>query len=667
MYWLSWALVVLIVGGLGGLAVRKDNIARLVGVGGCVFGCGLGVYGAVLCLLDRRYESQIQNWNVPFASLNVGIDGLTACFLVPTLAAAAMAGLYALKQNAGNYAQNRPREHWLFFNLTLASILLVLISRNAFLFLFAWEVMTVTSFLLVENDQRDPSRKGGWVYLTAGHLSAACLLAMFALLGAGGDSLDFSALGAGGLAASVVFVLACAGFGGKAGLFPFHAWYTESYPQSPPQVGALLSGAVGGMGMYGILRTLDILASGTIPPLWWGFVLTLAGLAGACSGALRSLGAKDISRFLAWSSVENYGLAATGIGFGLLGSSIGHPVLSLLGFSAAILHLANHSFSKTLLFLAAGNVMSRSGTRMFDRLGGLIHYLPLTGCLFLVGGLGASAIPPLNGFVGEFLLLLAAFDTAVSPAVPASATVLVFVAIAAIALTGGVAAAALAKGFGFIFLGTPRQALPKLAVKERRSQIIPPFVLAAACLAMAVLSQEALGLIKPTAERLVRIWQPSGFRLEEMEIWALKNPMGYVSGAAKGTLLLLAVIAISWLIRRVVSIGKKVEQAPTWDCGYADPKSSMQYTATSFVRPLSKTFQALSPIEEKSEHPAGLFPGKSSFVSSPPPVERAVGYARLFRLVSAVAAKVRQMQTGQVQTYLLYMAVVLVLLLIWKL
>ena len=666
----SWAVMALTIGGVGSWALRRrPGAAGLLGAAGCMAGGALGLWAAGSCLLFRRIESSRELWNVPFGSMNVGLDSLSALFLIPLFLVGAMAAWAALRRLPGDYAANRPHEHWLFLNLTLAGAALAILARNAVLFLFAWELMTVASFLLVENDQRDAGQRGGWVYLTAGHIGGACLFAMFALMAAGGGPLDFNTLKAAGGAMSAVFLLAFVGFGGKIGLFPFHAWYPESYPQSPAHVGAVLSGVVGNLGIYGILRVLLLLGRGEPPPAWWGYLLLFCGLASAVLGAARSLASRDLSRLLAWSSVENYGLVAAGMGLGLLGARNGNAPVAWLGFAGALFHMLNHSVSKALLFLSAGTVYVRTGSRVVDRMGGLMKRLPLTGLLFLIGALGAAAVPPLNGFASEFLLLMSAYHgaTGYQPATAGATTM--FVAVILLAVAGGLAVAAYLKAFGFVFLGNARGTGAASQAPERRRLLLPHAVLACAALALAAASPRALEIIGPTAGTLVRLWSEPGTAAGRTDI--LVSPaageLDILSSANTGCWLLAGCLALAFIVRRLLFAGKTGASAPTWDCGYAAPDSRMQYTSTSFSRPLADSFQVLIGNADDARPPEGFFPSGASFASSTPGIEKAAVFSRIFRLTAALAARVRVLQTGQVQMYLLYMAAVLVLLLLWKL
>ncbi|MDR1745235.1 MAG: hypothetical protein LBS30_05730, partial [Planctomycetota bacterium] len=473
-------------------------------------------------------------------------------------------------------------------------------------------------------------------------------------------------LGAAGTTASAAFLLACFGFGGKIGLAPLQTWYPEAYPAAPAHIGAILSGVVGNMGVYGLLRVLHILGgNGAPPPHWWGYLLVAAGLASGLLGAARSLASRDLSRLLAWSSVENYGLMAAGIGLGLLGAASDDSVVSFLGFAAAIIHMASHAVSKALLFLAAGSVYARSGTRTIDQMGGLLKRLPATGFLFLVGALGAASVPPLNGFIGEFLLLMAAFTGAGQYHAAAPESVAMFLTVVVVAAIGGLAVAAYLKAFGFIFLGNPRGAGAVSTSPERKRRLLPHAILAAAALALAALSPWALAVAAGPAARLVSLWQAR--ETGDLALWLSADGPRTLDSVFAGCWLLAGCLAIAHLLRRIVMRGGKTASGPTWDCGYAAPDNRMQYTASSFVRPVAESFHALVTLEDKENPPKGYFPASASFSSDTPGVERAWGFSHLFKYVSRIAGAIRVTQAGRVQIYLLYMAVALVILLMWKL
>ncbi len=675
LHFINVAIVILAVSGVTAWALRfKQNFSAMMGGVGCVVAGVIGLCGAGMTLFSQRIENSRQMLNAPYASLSLGLDSLSALFLLPLFLVGTLAAATALRRGPGDFAANRPHEHWLFYNFTLAGAALAVIARNAVLFMFAWEIMTVASFLLVENEQRERGgHGGGWIYLSAGHIGAAALFAMFALLGSQGlgqmrlGTLDFSSLGATGGVLSAAFVLAFVGFGGKVGLAPFQTWYPEAYPLAPAHVGAVLSGVVGNMGSYGLLRCLMLTGGAGASPFWSGYLLLGGGLVAALLGAARALAARDLSRLLAWSSVENYGLMGAGIGLGLLGASMGDGIVSFLGFAGTIFHMLNHSVAKALLFLSAGTVYARTGTRSLDGMGGLAKRIPCTGILFLVGALGAAAVLPLNAFGSEFLLLMAAFSGAACYARASGAAAVMFGMVAVVAVVGGLAVAAYIKAFGFVFLGNPRGPGAASAAPERRRFLLPHAVLAAVAAGLALASPWVFHYLRPTVTTLVRLWRQGPEGGVDVEVWMAGLGEHALEPVFIGVWLMLGCLLLAYLLRQLALRGKRQSVGATWDCGYAAPTNRMQYTATSFTRPLVDNFNVLVGIEDEANPPKGIFPGAASFKSWRPGVEKAFGFSQLFRWVLRAGVRTHVMQEGRVHWYLLYMAVVLVLLLAWKL
>jgi formate hydrogenlyase subunit 3/multisubunit Na+/H+ antiporter MnhD subunit len=289
----------------------------------------------------------------------------------------------------------RQRTSARFFNLLLASMLLVVTARNGVLFLVSWEIMSLSSFFLVMFEDEKPGvREAGWTYLVTTHLGTALLLAMFVLLGRNSGSLDFDALSAPEAIAGVVFLLGLIGFGTKAGLMPLHVWLPEAHPVAPSYVSAVMSGVMIKMGIYGLLRTLTWLGE---PPAWWGWTLLVLGVVSGVLGVLYALAQHDLKRLLAYHSVENIGIIAMALGVGLLGVHYRIPAMAALGFTGGLLHVVNHALFKSLLFLGAGSVLHATGVGDLDRLGGLLKRMPITGTTFLIGAAAICGLPPLNG------------------------------------------------------------------------------------------------------------------------------------------------------------------------------------------------------------------------------------------------------------------------------
>ncbi|MDE2293430.1 MAG: oxidoreductase, partial [Elusimicrobia bacterium] len=355
------------------------------------------------CLLGGGPVELRLPWSVPLGSFHVGLDALSSFFLVLVLLVSALCAVYGLGHRRAEGAE--PDASWLFYGLLAAGMALVVAARDGVLFLAAWEVMSLASFfLVVRDDGEEEVRAAGWTLLVAGQLGAAALLGLFVWLGRGG--LDFTALAAPTQgAAGALFLLALVGFGIKAGFVPFHAWLPEAYPAAPGHVAAVMSGVMIDMGVYGFLRTLGLLGP---PPAWWGWTLVGAGALGGVGGGLLSAAQRDLKRALAYSSVENMGVVALGLGLGLLGRAYADPVLAALGFGGALLHVLNHSLFKSLLFMGAGTASRASGTGDLEGMGGLLKRMPATGTCFLAGSAALMGLPPFNGFFSELLVMLAA-------------------------------------------------------------------------------------------------------------------------------------------------------------------------------------------------------------------------------------------------------------------
>ncbi|OGG57252.1 MAG: hypothetical protein A3F84_18500 [Candidatus Handelsmanbacteria bacterium RIFCSPLOWO2_12_FULL_64_10] len=596
------AVAILLVGAVASLAAPRAGAAAAVLAG------ALGIIPALAGASgDVRWA-----WSVPGGEFHVAVDGLSAFFLIPIFGLSALAAVYGVE-----YLARDRRPTWIFYNLLVAGMVLVVISRNAMLFLVAWEVMALASYFLVARDDEPAGR----TFLIASHLGTAFLLVMFVLLGR--SSLDFDSFAASG--SSLIFLLAVVGFGTKAGFVPFHVWLPEAHPAAPSHVSAVMSGVMIKTGIYGLVRTLTWLGE---PPFWWGWLLAAVGAVSALTGIVFALAQRDLKRMLAYSSVENVGIIALGLGIGMIGQSAGLPAVASLGYSGAMLHVINHALFKGLLFLGAGAVLHATGTRELERMGGLLKRMPVTGATFLVGAAAICGLPALNGFVSEFLILTACFHAAsgsVSTAVPALA------AIAALALVTGLVLAGFTRAFGVAFLGEPRT--PLEARDPGPWMRVPMLVLAAAC--------AAVGLGAP--------WFV-GFR------W-----IGIVSAA------FLALVGLLALARRALLKGRPVEAAGTWDCGYVRPTARMQYTASSFAQPITEMFALMLRPRRTVKPPEGLFPGASELRTETPDLCREKLYGPLMAGVERGLWRLRWMQQGHVHLYVLYIALTLVILMVWKL
>lgn len=646
-------LGVLLAGGLASLAAgRNSRMASLLGAGGTVAGCLLGGLGAAHALSGGPDSLRLA-WDIPFGSFYVGIDALSAFFLLPIFGLSALSAVYGAEYLQAWGDRKRLGPPWFFTNLLVASMALVVVSRNGVLFLLAWEAMSLASFFLVTfEDEREDAREAGWTYLLAAHFGTAFLLVLFVLLGNGAGTMDFDRLGAAGEASKgAVFLLAIVGFGTKAGFMPFHVWLPEAHPAAPSHVSAIMSGVMIKTGIYGLVRVLTLLGT---PPPWWGWLLVGIGVVSGILGVLFALAQHDLKRLLAYHSVENIGIIALGLGVGILGRACGLPALAALGFAGGLLHVLNHALFKGLLFLGAGAVLHATRTRDLDLLGGLLKKMPVTGLTFLVGAAAISGLPPLNGFVSEFLIYLGSFrglSGGAAVAIPAMGV------IGGLALIGGLAAACFAKAFGIVFLGEPRSDKTAGAHEPGLAMRVPMLLLAAGCAGVALLSPLGIGALEP-------VIRPLSGGDGGGALGRAADSLKVFLGAAGGLVIVVTGLA---LLRRALLRNRRVEESVTWDCGYVRPTARMQYTASSFAQPLTSLFGLLLRAHRRGKPPAGLFPSGTGLATETPDVWREGLFRPVFNGVAWLSSKLHWLQTGRVHFYVLYVAVTLLVLLAWKL
>lgn len=654
------ALLLPVIGGATALAASQwPKVAAGLGAAGTIAGCVLGMIPAIQVALGGEALALRASWDVPGGVFAVGLDALSAWFLIPTFLLSALAALYGHGYLLAHPGRRPAGVPWFFGGLLTSGMAMVILSRDGLLFLVAWEVMSLASYFLVTlEDEDDGARRAGFTYLVATHVGTAFLLAFFVLLGRAAGSLEFSAIQAAGppdaVISGVLFVLALVGFGVKAGLVPFHVWLPEAHPAAPSHVSAVMSGVMIKTGVYGLLRALHFLHA---PAAWWGWTLIGVGLASGLTGVLFALAQRDLKRILAYSSVENVGVVTTGIGVGILGLASSSSSMFVLGFAGALLHVLNHAVMKGLLFLGAGPVALHTGTRDIEQLGGLSKRMPWTTGFFLTGSLSISALPPFVGFTGELLILLGALEGVVSLEFTGAAVSVA--AVAGIALIGGLTAACFTRAFGTTFLGEPRSIVDRHEVgpgDPGSGMKAAMAILAGLCLTGAFLAPLA---IRPLVGSLAGLHPAPAADLDT----AVKA-LGSV--AALGAVL-IALVAGLIVFRLRLLKGRRIDEAGTWACGYAAASARMQYTGGSFAQPLTSLFAPMLARRTSIEPPAGYFPRGASFESETPDIIGRLLYRPLFERLSASLARLRWLQHGQVRLYIAYIAATLLVLLVWKL
>ena len=629
-------LLILALAGLLGAIAAASHSPR-IWLGATLAGTGVLLAAAVAVLVGGAQGAQWEwrgTWTVGGDPIHLRLDGLSAWFLALVAVVGGAGAVYSREYWSDERhprAAARGRRWWCALVLCMGLILIV---SNGLHFLIAWEGFVVSCYFLITLDQRQPgSREAGWLYLAASHVGTLCLFAFFAILAARRGTWDLGPMRE-EAALAPLFWLALAGFGIKAGLFPLHIWLPSAHANAPSHVSAIMSGVVIKMGIYGLMRF-----SGWLPtPPAAGWVVAALGLASAVLGVAFALGQHDLKRLLAYHSVENIGIILIGLGFAMIAASRGGAVWGGLALAGALLHVWNHGLFKALLFLGAGAVAHATGTREMSRLGGLWRRMPWTAGLFALGAVAIAGLPPLNGFVSEWLVYLGLFD-----AVPGrdAASLAAVAAAVLLAMTGAMALACFIKVCAVVFLGAARTEASARAHECGRTMRGPMMVLAFLC--------AAIGLA-PAALWPARVSAAAAWRGPEA---APRVPPALATvGLCSLALAVLAAAAAVGLWRYARDRG--LRRAPTWACGYAAPTARMQYTAGSFAGIITEWFSWILRPEKHEERPEGILPLRASFATHTPEtvLERVVAPAGGW--VMRVAVGARQLQHGRLPSYFIY-------------
>ena len=594
---------------------------------------------------------------LPDLPFHARIDALSSFFLLLLGAVAAGVSLFAcgyLRPGEGT----SPGLQCLYYHLFLASMALVMIADDAYFFMVAWETMALASYFLVTSDHRHAEiRRAGYLYLLIAHIGALSILLCFGALQAGTGDYTFDnmrELQPGAEVATAAFLLALAGFGAKAGIVPLHVWLPEAHPAAPSPVSALMSAVMLKTAVYGMLRvTLDLIA---FPLWWWGVIALVLGLVSALGGIVFAAVQTDMKRLLAYSSIENIGLIFAAFGLVLIFRGFGMGTLAALALTAMLYHCLNHAFFKALLFLCTGSVLHATRERSLGKLGGLIHRMPWVAWCALIGSIAIAGLPPLNGFVSEWLLLQAFLLT---PGLPqAYLNMLVPVAAAVVALTAALSGYVMVKFFGVVFLGQPREAKLAEAQDAGAWERIGLAWLAAMCIALGLVPATVIGLLDPITRAL------TGHGMASLaQGWLFLAPL-QPERASYSPLLFFAVtallVALTWLVVRVFYHGR-ARRAAAWDCGFPRQNARMQDSAEGFGQPVRHIFEPFFRVEQHAPAP-----------TDPRPAYAETHEDRLWywlylpvaRGVERLTGLVTFLQRGRISVYLTYsFATLLVLLL----
>ncbi|MBI5912920.1 hydrogenase 4 subunit B [Candidatus Azambacteria bacterium] len=662
------------IGAVGALALRKsDTAANVWSNAFAVLGSAWGIVYALLAVTAVSAPEYIVDASAAFPLLSVSfhIDKLSAFFIFVISLIAFLCSIYGMGYVRHFYKKYNIGSLGFFYNFFIAGMLLVVSASNALVFLIAWEIMSVASYFLVVYERNDHRNvRAGFLYFVMTHIGTAFILLAFLVMYKFTGSFQFAAIAHNiasipPFAASVVFVLALAGFGTKAGIIPLHIWLPDAHPAAPSHVSALMSGVMIKTGIYMMIKIfLDVF---TDIPLWWGLTVLVLGAVSSLLGVLYALTEHDLKRLLAYHSIENIGIILLGVGSAMVFSSSGMLPLAALGIVAALFHTLNHATFKSLLFLSAGAVVSATHTRNIEEYGGLIKRMPQTAFFFLIGSMAISALPPFNGFFSEWLTFQALFGGIL--ALPSAASWIFVLAVGALALTGGLALACFVKAVGAVFLARPRSEEARHAKESSFSMRTGMAFLALLALVFGVFS----GSVSLTIGRVARDIGKFGaaelpFAVSPLEQISVQN--GFASASAPAIAMMFIVAAcIAALGLRAAYRKQKVVIGETWDCG-TPPTSRAEITATAFSRSIIMIFKGiLKPTKqtgiEYRDATARYFPKARTITLGISDIYRAYLYEPLQVALTKFSERVKTIQSGNINAYVLYIFVALLVLLVY--
>ncbi len=651
---LAWIVI-----GLIGIAFPRNFalISRVLFPLGAV--CALVLAVLTLTGIVAGTQAVVLPLGLPDLPFHLRLDALSSFFLFLLGATSAGISIYAggyMRQGEGT----APGLHCLIYHLFLASMAFVILADDGYAFMVSWEGMALSSFFLVTAEHRHAEiRRAGYLYLLIAHIGAVGILLSFGVMAGSTGDYTFDAMRAfppEGIWPTVAFLLALFGFGAKAGLLPLHIWLPEAHPAAPSPVSAMMSGVMLKTAIYGLLRvSFDLLHAQL---WWWGALLLVLGLATALFGVIFATVQTDMKRLLAYSSIENIGLIVVGFGLTLIFKSFMLPHLAALALTATLYHCLNHAFFKSLLFLATGSVLHATHERNLGKLGGLIHRMPWVAWLALIGVLASAGLPPLNGFVSEWLLLQSFLFTSGLP--QGYLNMLLPVVAGAVALIAALAGFAMVKFFGIVFLGQPREETLAHAQDAGRLERIGLLWLGVGCILLGLLPNVVITLLDPVTRLLV----DSGLSgAANNQSWWLLAPINEDRASYSPAIFLGSIVAfvplVFWFVRRCYH--GRMTRVDAWDCGFPLQTARMQDSAEGFGQPIRRIF---SPFFKRTrEHPSPFDAQPRYFSRVEDPFWYWL-YLPIAKIVEHGTRLIAFLQQGRIAIYLLYSFITLLTLLV---
>ena len=659
-------------GAFGSLLLRKDDDSANIwssffAIAGSLWGL---LFSVATIISEHILAFVVKGSPFPLLSISFNIDLLSAFFIFIISLIALFCSLYGIGYVRHYYQKYNIGALGFFYNFFILGMLFVVTASNGIFFLIGWEIMTVASFFAVIYDREDQENvKAGFLYLVMTYISTAFIVAAFLLIYKFTGSFDFAIIKSGvGLlpigVKNIIFLATLIGFGVKAGIIPLHIWLPAAHPAAPSHISALMSGVMIKTGIFMMIRLfLDILQP---IPIWWGIVVLTIGMISSLLGVLYALTEHDIKRLLAYHSIENIGIILLGLGSALVFSSLDMPALALLSLVAALFHTLNHAIFKSLLFLGAGSVINQMHTRNMEEYGGLIKYMPQTAFFFLIGSMAISALPPFNGFFSEWLTYQSLFQGIAM--LDSSMRWLFILAVGALAFTGGLALACFVKVFGSIFLARPRSAEVTHAKESPASMLFGMGALATLSFLFGIFSSQVAFLLEKIGHSFT-IFQnmPLTFLAENNQRLMVKNGFASVSGLAFLVFFAGVMMVVIFIIRKVVHKRQKIKIGATWDCG-TDLNSRMEITSIGFARSIVVIFKGiLKPSIQRtidySDSESRYLPRTRTVSSGVGDVYQTYFYQPLHMVVHTLSLRAKKVQGGNINAYISYIFITLLIVL----
>jgi hydrogenase-4 component B len=643
-------IFLIIIGGLIPFTISKRfSLMKMLSVIFISSGCLIGLIDSIYKLNNNDVYYLTYKLSDIFI-ITLSIDNLAKFFMIVIYLISFFSVIYSFQYLNDSSKAFRTAVSYFFYALLIVSMVFVVSANNIITFIFAWEVMSITSyFLVIYNYEDSKTIKAGYIYLVFTHIGAMFIYSAFGIMFAYTNNLDFTNLSS--MPSNIkilIFMLASIGFASKAGVFPLHIWLPYAHPAAPSHISALMSGVMIKMGIYGILKMYNLLELNSCIA---GYTLLALGAVSGVLGVVYALCQSELKKLLAYSSVENIGIIFTGIGIGMLGQYEKNLPMTLFGFTGAILHILNHSIFKSLLFFGAGLVIHNSKNKSIAQMGGLLKNMKITGFTFLVGSLAIAGLPVFNGFISEIIIYFGSFQGLKQSGVMQIASI---VAVISLAVIGGLSLACFTRVIGVAFLGESRSTHPKTTSENGILMLFPMIMLAAICFIIGVFPEYFINLALTGTKSLIHI--PVDLQL--------KDYFGFSTKITNACILFILVVSIIFFLNYLFYKDKKIVKSPTWGCGFSKPTSRMQYTDFSYASSIINFYKPFVSFKCDYNKVDKIFPNKTEYHLEYLDIAEKYIIQNIVKFLDLFFEKLRWIQHGNIHIYIGYILIVVIILLL---